>query len=75
MIVLAITLSVYFLVDPSLLDGMKPEVLSILLGYNNIWQMIQNADYFTRILNASCFTSRWFLSMEMQIYLIWPFIY
>ena len=73
--VLAITLSVYFLVDPSLLDGMKPEVLSILLGYNNIWQMIQNADYFTRILNASCFTSLWFLSMEMQIYLIWPFIY
>ncbi|MGM9948081.1 acyltransferase family protein [Floccifex sp.] len=72
---MAITLSIYFIVDASLLDGMKSEVLSIVLGYNNIWQIIQNADYFTRILNASCFTSLWFLSLEMQIYLIWPFLY
>ncbi|MGN1277136.1 MAG: acyltransferase family protein, partial [Floccifex sp.] len=75
LLVMAITLSIYYFMDASLLDGMKSEVISIVLGYNNIWQIIQNADYFTRILNASCFTSLWFLSLEMQIYLIWPFFY
>ncbi|MDO4466649.1 MAG: acyltransferase [Bacillota bacterium] len=74
-IVVFISLGVLFFVSPNSLSGMKQEVASIFLGYNNWWQIGQNADYFSRISNASPFTHFWYLGIELQYYLIWPIIF
>lgn len=55
--------------------GMRGEICSIFLGYNNWWQIHQNASYFTRITGGSPFTHMWFLSIEMQLYLLWPLLF
>lgn len=70
-----ITLGFLKILAPGVLTGIRSEVLSIFLGYNNLWQIGQNASYFTRISNASPFTHLWFLAIEMQFYLIWPLVF
>lgn len=75
LIVLFVTIGVYFFLERSAIAGIRPELGSILFGYNNWWQISQNADYFTRITNASPFTPMWFLAIEIQFYLIWPLIF
>ena len=47
----------------------------MLLGYNNWWQIAQNADYFTRLINTSPFTHLWFMGIELQYYLLWPVLF
>lgn len=74
-IVLLATAGVYHFLAPAALDGVRPEVQSVLLGYNNWWQIAQDADYFTRIANASPFTHLWFLGIEFQYYLFWPLLF
>lgn len=73
--VIFITAGVLKLAAPNLLNGLQTEVRSILLGYNNLWQISQNASYFTRIGNASPFTHLWSLAIEMQFYLVWPLLF
>lgn len=63
------------LFHPELLSGRRAELTSILLGYNNLWQIQQNASYFTKMGNISAFTHLWFLSMEIQFYLLWPAVF
>ena len=48
---------------------------SVVLGYNNWWQISENADYFTRMANQSPFTHLWFLGIELQYYLLWPLLF
>lgn len=74
-IVLVTTAGVYFFLERQQLGGIRTELLSIVLGYNNWWQIAQNADYFTKITNASPFTHMWFLAITIQFYLIWPLIF
>lgn len=74
-IVLLTTIGVYNFVLPKVVSAIRPEFLSVLLGYNNWWQIAQNADYFTRLTNASPFTHLWFMGIEMQYYLIWPLLF
>lgn len=74
-IVVLATLGACQLAAPRLLRGMGPEVLSIFGGYNNFWQVAQNADYFTRLTGADPFTHMWFLGIELQFCLIFPFIF
>lgn len=69
------TLGAYHFLLPASLDGIRPEILSIFLGYNNWWQIGQDADYFTRLANASPFTHLWFLGIEIQYIVIWPFLF
>lgn len=73
--VVLITAEVLKILAPEVLNGIREEILSIFLGYNNIWQISQNASYFTRISNASPFTHLWSLSIELQFYFIWPLFY
>ena len=52
----------------------KPEVRSILLGFNNYWQLGANADYFARVI-SSPLTHLWFTSIILQFYLVAPFVF
>lgn len=70
-----VTAGILTLTAPAALVGMRREVLSILLGYNNWYQIAENSSYFTRITNQSPFTHMWSLAVEIQFYLIWPFLY
>ncbi len=68
------TLGIFFLFAKNALSNPKAETLSVLLGLNNYYQIHQNLDYFTRITNSSPFSHLWFLSIELQFYLIFPFL-
>ncbi len=74
-IVVLSTCAFLFLFSKASLSGTKQEILSIFAGYNNWWQIYQNADYFTRISNASPFTHLWYMGIELQFYLIWPILF
>lgn len=54
--------------------NLKPETTSILLGYNNFWQLDANLDYFTRNVNSP-FTHLWYISILMQFELIFPLVF
>lgn len=63
------------LLAPFSLRGIRSEILSILSGGNNWWQIAQNASYFTKITSTSPLTHIWSLAIEMQYYLIWSFLF
>jgi peptidoglycan/LPS O-acetylase OafA/YrhL len=63
------------LFEPQLLTGMRQEVASILLGYNNWWQLINQASYFQKIATHSPFTHIWYLGVEVQLIVLWPILY
>ena len=76
---MAVTLVIFTafaaLVTPAALGGIRAEILSIFLGYNNWWQIAQHASYFSKAAAASPFTHLWSLAIELQYYLIWPLLY
>lgn len=75
LIVILTTIGVYSFLLPNSIIAIRPEVISIILGYNNWWQIHQNADYFTRLVNASPFTHLWFMGIELQYFVLWPILF
>ena len=73
--VLALTLLALQLWLPEGLVGIREELESILFGYQNWWQIVQNQDYFSRITSTSPFTHMWSLAVELQYYLVWPLLF
>ena len=67
--VIALTLLALQLWLPDGLVGIREELESILFGYQNWWQIVQNQDYFSRITSTSPFTHMWSLAVELQYYL------
>lgn len=63
------------LTQSSLLIGLRNEIFSIFLGYGNWWQIWHSASYFSRLALASPFTHLWFLAVEIQFYILWPFLF
>ncbi|MCH5265075.1 MAG: acyltransferase [Lachnospiraceae bacterium] len=63
------------LTKSSLLIGIRNEICSIFLGFDNWWQIGQKASYFTKLANASPFTHLWFLAVEIQFYILWPALF
>lgn len=63
------------LTHSSLMAGIREEIFSIFLGYNNWWQIGQKTSYFSKLSSASPFTHLWFLAVEIQVYLLWPFLF
>lgn len=51
--------------------NLKPETTSVILGYNNFWQLHANLDYFTRHVNSP-FMHLWYISILMQFELVFP---
>ena len=54
--------------------NLKPETTSVILGYNNFWQISSNLDYFSRSINSP-FMHLWYIAIIMQFELIFPIIY
>lgn len=54
--------------------NLKPETTSVLLGYNNFWQLSANLDYFARHVNSP-FIHLWYIGILLQFDLIFPFIF
>lgn len=54
--------------------NLKPEVTSILFGYNNFWQLSANLDYFARHINSP-FMHLWYISILLQFELIFPLFF
>lgn len=54
--------------------NLKNETTSVLLGYNNFWQLSSNLDYFARSVHSP-FLHFWYLAILMQLDLIFPFLY
>lgn len=74
-IMILMTVGLYSFFAPDMIRAVRPEVVSVLLGVNNWWQISESADYFTRITSQSPFTHLWFLGIEIQYYLFWPLLY
>lgn len=54
--------------------NLKPETTSVIGGFNNIWQINANLDYFVR--NASSpFIHFWYIAILLQFELVFPFIF
>lgn len=62
------------LFDPEQLIGIRQEICSIFLGYDNWWQIGQHTSYFSSFSNSP-FTHLWFLAVEIQFYLLWPILF
>ena len=73
-LMLLVSTGVLYFYAPDVIAAVRPEIQSILLGYNNWWQLDQHTDYFTRIANASPFTHLWFMGIELQWYALWPVV-
>ncbi len=54
--------------------NLKPETTSVLLNYNNYWQLSANLDYFARHINSP-FIHLWYISILMQFDLVLPFVF
>ena len=74
-LMITVILGLWYVLLPEKLAGIRPEIISIVLGYNNWWQIAQNADYFTRLVNTSPFTHMWFLGVEIQYILVWSILF
>ena len=72
-IVVFLSVSVISLIKVFNWINLKPEVLSILLGYNNYWQLNANLDYFIRNI-SSPFMHMWFISLLIQFEIFFPFV-
>lgn len=52
----------------------KPEITSVLLGYNNYFQINANMDYFAKNINSP-FIHLWYIAILIQLELIFPIIF
>ena len=75
LIVILVTVGIYHFLLPGVLEDSGKEIVSIIFGFNNWWQLAMNADYFARVVNASPFTHMWFLGVEIEFVVLWPLIF
>lgn len=75
LVVVGATLILLWRFYPASLRGLREDVVSVLLGYNNWRQIATNQSYFTRIANSSPFTHLWSTAIELQYYLVWPLLF
>ena len=73
LIVVFISIDVVSILNIDLIN-LKPEVTSILLGYNNYWQLAANLDYFVRYV-SSPFMHLWYISILIQFEIVFPVVF
>lgn len=75
LIMILVTCGALKLLVPESAWGLKGSSLSMLLNYYNWRQISMSSDYFASIGAGSPFTHMWTISVQMQFFLIWPFIW
>ncbi len=71
-IVLSASIGILSLTAPDRLANTQQEVASILLGFNNYWQIKVSADYFANLSNNSPFTHLWYIAILIQFDVLIP---
>ena len=74
-IVILVTVGIYHFLLTGALEDSGKEIVSIIFGFNNWWQLAMNSDYFARVANASPFTHMWFLGVEIEYVVLWPLLF
>ncbi len=74
LLVVMLTIGVVSLIPSINWMNLKPETFSVLLGYNNFWQLNANLDYFAMHINSP-FMHLWYIAILLQFDLVFPFIY
>ena len=74
LLVVFITITVISFIPSINWLNLKPETTSVLLGYNNFWQLSANLDYFTRHINSP-FIHLWYIAILLQFDLVFPFVF
>lgn len=72
LIPMLIITSLVILISNDMLTNYIGNFFSSLLGFNNIYQIINGLSYFEAYGNINPFTHLWSLGLEIQFYLIWP---
>lgn len=54
--------------------NLKPEVTSIIGGYNNFWQLAANMDYFSMHIDSP-FMHLWYVAILIQLDVLFPLLY
>ena len=75
---LAVTVLVTVLIVTSLPQikwlNLRPETTSVLLGYNNRWQLSASLDYFARHVDSP-FMHFWYIAIQLQFDIVFPFVF
>ena len=69
-----ITVLVITLIPDIICLNLKPETGSVLLGYNNWWQLSASLDYFARHV-SSPFMHFWYVAIQLQFDLLFPVLF
>lgn len=73
-VVVLITVGVVSLLPQINWLNLKPETTSVLLGYNNFWQIAASQDYFARHTDSP-FIHFWYIAILLQFELIFPIVF
>ena len=74
LVVVLITVGVVSLLPQIKWLNLKPETTSVLLGYNNFWQIAASQDYFARHTDSP-FIHFWYIGILLQFELIFPIVF
>ena len=74
LIVVFITVGVVSLIPSINWLTLKPETTSVILGYNNYWQLSANMDYFAHHV-GSPFMHFWYIGILLQFEIVFPLIF
>lgn len=64
-----------FIFQKQLLNNYLGESISGILFFNNWWQISQGSSYFMKFITPSTLTHLWYLSVQVQFYLIWVILF
>lgn len=74
LIVVFLTIPFVLELDDVIWLNIKPEVHSLILPYNNYWQLKVNLDYFARHIDSP-FMHLWYIALLLQLELIFPILF
>ena len=72
--VVSLTLIVFKQFNNIIWLNLKPETLSVVLGYNNFWQLGAKLDYFANHVNSP-FMHLWYIAILLQFDLVFPIVF
>lgn len=74
-VVMLCTIGVMTFAAPYKMANTQGEFLSVMLGYNNFWQIGMNANYFAQLAKSSPFTHLWYIAVLLQFEVLWPWLF